>query len=81
VHLGRDHRAIALRVVLEKSPQNLFARASRIDVSRVEEVDTKIESLLEKWLRISLIQCLGMAARGQSPFGRLAIRHAAKTNA
>jgi hypothetical protein len=63
VHLGRNHRAVALRVVLQKSSQNLFALASRIDVGRVEEVDTKIESLLEKWLRISLIQCLGNAGR------------------
>ena len=45
MHLGRDHHLLPLGEFLERAADDLLARALRIDVGGVEEIDAALERL------------------------------------
>jgi hypothetical protein len=55
-HLSRDHDLIPVREVLERTAENFLARPLRIHVRRVEEVDARVQRVLDERSACLLIQ-------------------------
>src|ERR1700688_1068461 len=74
VHLGRDDYLMALRHLAQPSPGDLFARAERVDVSRVVEVDTRLDRGLET---------IALLVHSQNPVAPflVAVAHASEADA
>ena len=73
MHLGRDHHLRSLGVFLERAADDLLARALRIDVGGVEEIDALLERLANEGARGLFLE------HPFAPFGR-AVGHAAETD-
>jgi len=76
VHLGGDHDFFAPSEVLERTANDLFARAVRIDVGCIEERYAKLQRPFDEGAALLLVKGLGMVATFRNP-----IRHAAKAQA
>ena len=73
MHLGRDDDVVALGVFLERPAEDLLARALRIDVGGVEEVDPALERLADERPRRLFLE------HPFAPLGR-AVGHAAEAD-
>jgi hypothetical protein len=75
MHLGGDHHLVARREILQRPPDDLFARAIGIDIGGIEEIDPALERLLDERAALLLVQGPAViAALGD------AVAHAAETN-
>jgi hypothetical protein len=54
--LGGDHHVVAVREVLQRPAEDLLARALRVHVRGVEEVDARVQGVADQRARIGLAE-------------------------
>jgi len=81
VDFGGDHNGFAACVGFQKPAEHFLARASRVDVRRVKEVDSEIKCLSEEGLAFFFVKRPSVATGSVRTRGWRAIRHAAETDA
>src|SRR5882757_523677 len=75
-HLGGEYDVIPLCELLQSATGNLFTRAGGVDIRRVEEIDSGLESLREERATIALIERPRLRFARRRP-----VAHAAETDA